>query len=71
MKSLIEKFLFLLLGACAAVFRYVRAGIARILGWNLLASGKTENFLTPDEQSAIKARFAKFLAINEEGFTGW
>ena len=71
MKSLIKKSPFLLLAACSAVSFYVNAGIARILGWNLITSGKTGNFLSLDEQSAVKARFAKFRVINEENPAGW
>ena len=71
MKSLIKNFPFLLLTACAAASLYVGVGIARVSGWHLIASGKTASFLTPDEQSAIKARFAKFRVINEENFAGW
>ena len=54
MKSQTNKFpCLLLLIAGSAVFLFSSAGIARILGWNPIASGGAGDILSPDELSAI------------------
>lgn len=66
MKSQTNKFPYLLLLiAGTAVFLFSSAGIARILGWNPIASGGAGDILSPDELSAIKVRCAECRMINE------
>ena len=43
----------LLLIAGTAVFLFSSAGIARIMGWNQIASGGAGDIISPDELSAI------------------
>lgn len=72
MKSLIKKLQFLLLlFASIAASLCGSAGIARIPGWNPSARVGAKDFFSPDELSAIKARFAKFRVINEANPEIW
>jgi hypothetical protein len=64
MKSQTDKFpCLLLLIAGTAVFLFSSARIARILGWNPIASGVAGDILSPDELSAIKVRCAECCVV--------
>jgi hypothetical protein len=64
MKSQTNKFpCLLLLIAGTAVYLLSSAGIARILGWNPIASGGAGDILSPDKLSAIKVRCAECCVV--------